>query len=136
MHDKSHVFFDTMVLLGTPNINQTKKPIHLVGYNIDGKSYWVATDRFDLLAEQVALIYKLRWDIESFFAWWKRHLNVYHLFARSKNGLMVQILSGLITYLLLVSPSGMVETPRLQAKKSLKLSLCDVTKSVLILKQT
>jgi len=30
-----------------------------------------------------------------------RHLKVYHLFARSKNGLMVQILSGLITYLLL-----------------------------------
>lgn len=101
MHDKSHVFFDAMVLLGTPNVNQTKKPVHLVGYDIEGKSYWVATDRFDLLAEQVALVYKLRWDIESFFAWWKRHLKVYHLFARSKNGLMVQILSGLITYLLL-----------------------------------
>ena len=101
VHENSHVFFDAMVLLGTPNVNQTKKPVHLVGYTIDGKSYWVATDRFDLLAEQVALVYKLRWDIESFFAWWKRHLNVYHLFARSKNGLMVQILSGLITYLLL-----------------------------------
>ena len=61
----------------------------------------VATDRFDLSAEQVALIYKLRWNIETFFGWWKRHLHVYHLFARSKNGLMVQILSGLITYLLL-----------------------------------
>jgi len=97
----SIVFFDAMVLLGTPKVNQTQKPIHLVGYNIAGKSYWVATDRFDLLAEQVALVYKLRWDIESFFAWWKRHLKVYHLFARSKNGLMVQILSGLITYLLL-----------------------------------
>ncbi len=99
--ENSHVFFDAMVLLGTPDVNQTKKPIHLVGYSIEGKSYWVATDRFDLLAEQVALVYKLRWDIESFFAWWKRHLKVYHLFARSKNGLMVQILSGLITYLLL-----------------------------------
>ena len=99
--ENSHVFFDAMVLLGTPDVNQTKKPIHLVGYNIEGKSYWVATDRFDLSAEQVALVYKLRWDIESFFAWWKRHLKVYHLFARSKNGLMVQILSGLITYLLL-----------------------------------
>ena len=52
-------------------------------------------------AELVVLVYKLRWDVESFFAWWKRHLNVYHLFARSENGLMVQILSGLITYLLL-----------------------------------
>jgi hypothetical protein len=99
--ENSIVFFDAMVLLGTPNVNQTQKPVHLVGYNIEGKSYWVATNRFDLLAEQVALVYKLRWDIESFFAWWKRHLKVYHLFARSKNGLMVQILSGLITYLLL-----------------------------------
>jgi len=88
-------------LLGTPNVNQTEKPVRLVGYIVDGNSYWVATDRFDLSAEQVALIYKLRWDIESFFAWWKRHLKVYHLFARSKNGLMVQILSGLITSLLL-----------------------------------
>ena len=101
LQENSHVFFDAKVLLGTPNVNQTKEPARLVGYVVDGKQYWVATDRYDLTAEQVALVYKLRWDIETFFAWWKRHLNVYHLFARSKNGLMVQILSGLITYLLL-----------------------------------
>ncbi len=101
VQDGSHVFFDAKVLLGTSNVNQTKEPLRLVGYIIEGKKYWVATDRFDLSAEQVALVYKLRWDVESFFAWWKRHLNVYHLFARTPNGMMVQILSGLITYLLL-----------------------------------
>lgn len=101
VQEESHVFFDAKVLLGTPNVNQTKEPVRLVGYVIEGKQYWVATDRYDLTAEQVAQVYKLRWDVESFFAWWKRHLNVYHLFARSENGLMVQILSGLITYLLL-----------------------------------
>lgn len=101
LSEKSNVFFDAKVVLGTPNVNQTKKPVRLVGYTVDDKNYWIATDRFDLTAEQVALVYKLRWDIEKFFAWWKRHLKVYHLFARSKNGLMVQILSGLITYLLL-----------------------------------
>jgi len=97
----SHVFFDAKVVLGTPNINQTETPVRLVGYSVADKNYWIATDRFDLNAKQVALVYKLRWNIEKFFGWWKRHLNVYHLFARSKNGLMVQILSGLITYLLL-----------------------------------
>ena len=61
----------------------------------------IATDRHDLTAEQIASIYKLRWTIESFFKWWKKHLKVYHLIARSKYGLMVQILGGLITYLLL-----------------------------------
>jgi len=60
-----------------------------------------ATDRFDLTAEQVAFVYKLRWDIEKFFGWWKQHLNVYHVIARSAHGLMAQTLGGLITYLLL-----------------------------------
>jgi len=101
LQEGSHIFYDAKVLLGNPHINQTKESLRLVGYIVEGKEYWVATDRFDLSAEQIALIYKLRWDIESFFAWWKRHLKVYHLFARSKNGMMVQILSGLITYLLL-----------------------------------
>jgi hypothetical protein len=95
------IFYDAVVLLGTKGQNQTKKPVRVVGYRVDGKDYWVATDRHDLTAEQVAFVYKLRWDVERFFAWWKRHLRVYHLIARSRYGLMVQILSGLITYLLL-----------------------------------
>ena len=97
----SNIFYDAIVLLGTPGVNQTKKPLRLVAYTVDGTKYWVATSRYDLTAEQIAFIYKLRWDIEKFFAWWKRHLKVYHLIARSEYGLMVQILAGLITYLLL-----------------------------------
>jgi len=97
----SNIFYDAYVLLGTPKVNQTKNTVRLIGYRVDGTKYWVATNRFDLSAEQIAYIYKLRWNIEKFFAWWKRHLKVYHLIARSEHGLMVQILSGLITYILL-----------------------------------
>jgi len=98
----SIVFYDAEVLLGTvENNNQTENSVRLVGYRVDGVDYWVATDRRDLTAEQIAKIYKLRWQIENFFAWWKRHLRVYHLIAKSEYGLMVQILGGLITYLLL-----------------------------------
>ena len=97
----SIIFYDAKVLLGQAGVNQTVTPLRLVGYKVGSKKYWVATDRFDLTAEQIALIYKLRWEIEKFFAWWKRHLRVYHLISRSSHGLMIQILSGLITYLLL-----------------------------------
>lgn len=97
----SIVFFDAMVLLGTAGINQSQRPLRLVGYEVNRVKYWIATNRYDLTAEQIAQAYKLRWNIENFFAWWKRHLKVYHLIARSSYGLMVQILSGLITYLLL-----------------------------------
>src|SRR3972149_1682906 len=98
---KGIVFFDAVVLLGTTAINQTEREVRLVGYRVDGVDYWVATDRHDLTAEQIAFAYKLRWNIEIFFGWWKRHLKVYHLISRSQYGLMVQMLAGLITYILL-----------------------------------
>ena len=97
----NYIFKDSLVLLGTPGINRTHKPVRVVGYKIAGVKYYVATDRLDLTAAQVATVYKLRWDIETFFKWWKKHLKVYHLIARSQYGLMVQILGGLITYLLM-----------------------------------
>lgn len=97
----SRVFYDAMVLLGTPGVNQTEKELRVVGYRVDNKVYWVATNRYDLSAEEITTVYKLRWNIEIFFGWWKRHLKVYHLIARSEHGLMTQILAGLITYLLL-----------------------------------
>jgi Transposase DDE domain len=98
---RSPVFCDAVCLLGTKGQNQTEQPVRVVGYRVGKKSYWVATDRHDLCAQDVALAYKLRWNIEIFFGWWKRHLKVYHLISRSRHGLMVQILAGLITYLLL-----------------------------------
>jgi hypothetical protein len=95
------VFYDAVVLLGTPGINRTERELRLVGYKVANINYWIATDRHDLTAEQIAFAYKLRWNIEIFFGWWKRHLKVYHLISRSKYGLMIQMLAGLITYILL-----------------------------------
>lgn len=99
--EDSIVFYDAVVLLGTKGTTLTEKELRVVGYRVDDTDYWIATSRHDLTAEQVAQVYKLRWTIETFFGWWKRHLKVYHLIARSKYGLMVQLLGGLITYLLL-----------------------------------
>ena len=95
------MFSDAVCLLGTKGQNQTEQPVRVVGCRVGKKPYWVATDRHDLSAADIALAYKLRWNIEIFFGWWKRHLKVYHLISRSRHGLMVQILAGLITYLLL-----------------------------------
>jgi hypothetical protein len=59
----SIVFYDATVLLGTAGINQTERPLRLVGYEVDNVRYWIATNRYDLSAEQIEAVYKLRWDI-------------------------------------------------------------------------
>lgn len=97
----SIVFYDAIVILGALKKQQTKKEVRVVGYRVGGKKYWIATDRYDLSSEDIANAYKLRWNVEVFFGWWKRHLKVYHLIARSQYGLTMQILAGLITYILL-----------------------------------
>jgi len=101
INPESFIFHDALVYLGTRGVNQTKNKIRVIGYRVNGKEYWIASDLYELPAEKIAEIYKARWSIEKFFGWWKRHLKVYHIIARSRHGLTVQILAGLITYLLL-----------------------------------
>jgi len=95
------IFFFAKVRLGEA-ARRMKHPLFLIGFRSRGKNYWVVTDRADLSAEQIAFIFALRWQIESFFAWWKKHLNVYHLLSRNRHGVLLQLLAGLVTYLLLL----------------------------------
>ncbi len=95
------MFSFSKVILGDKN-HQMRHPVYLVGFRVRRKVYLVATDRADLTAEQIAFIYSLRWEIEKLFSWWKRHLKVYHLISRNLNGMLLQLLAGLITYLLLI----------------------------------
>lgn len=95
------IMSDELVILGSSDKTYTLTPVRLVVFRVRQKVYWIATNRFDLTAEQVAYVYRLRWAIEVFFGWWKRFMRVYHLISRSRYGLAVQLLAGLITYLLL-----------------------------------
>jgi hypothetical protein len=78
------VFYDALCFLGTPGVNQTEKEVPVIAYRVGPKTYRIATNRYDHpTAEQVATIYKLRWEIEVFFSRWKRLLKGYHLIAPS-----------------------------------------------------
>lgn len=97
----TNLFFFAKVRLGDAAHRMTP-PLFLIGFKNRGKVYWIVTDRQDLSAEQLAFIFALRWEIESFFAWWKKHLDVYHLLSRNPHGVLLQLLAGLVTYLLLL----------------------------------
>jgi hypothetical protein len=67
---------------------------------------WLLTDRLDIPAESLALLYKYRWQIEIFFRWLKCTLGCRHLLAQSENGIEIQMYAALIASLLVVLWTG------------------------------
>lgn len=64
------------------------------------KTIVLVTDRLDLEADLIALLYSSRWKIEIFFRWLKCTLGCKKLLAESQNGAALQIYSALISCLL------------------------------------
>ena len=67
----------------------------------NGEQFYIVTNRFDLAAEEIAQIYRLRWTIETFFKWIKQHLTIKKFFGTSFNAVLNQIYSALILFCLL-----------------------------------
>ena len=61
----------------------------------------ICTDRLDLPADVIALIYKCRWQIEIFFRFFKHILGCRHLLSYCDNGIELQIYAAIITCLLI-----------------------------------
>lgn len=57
------------------------------------------TDNFSLTALQIAMLYKLRWQIELFFKWIKGHLKIKVFWGESENAVRTQIWVAVCTYL-------------------------------------
>jgi hypothetical protein len=75
-------------------------------------TFLLATDRTDLSAEVIVLLYKKRWDIELFFRWFKCILGCTHLIAHSQNGVAIQVYCALIASLLITIWTGRKPTKR------------------------
>jgi len=66
-----------------------------------GESLLVATDIMDVEAEVIALIYKHRWAIETFFRFFKHILGCRHLLSHCTNGIEIQTYSAIIACMLI-----------------------------------
>jgi putative transposase len=60
----------------------------------------LATNDLESSALEIAQRYKERWGIELFFKWIKQHLRIKQFLGRSENAVRIQILTALISYLL------------------------------------
>jgi hypothetical protein len=66
-----------------------------------GKILRIVTNDLDAPADEIAELYKRRWQIELFFRWVKQTLKIGHFFGTSENAVRIQIAVALIAYLLL-----------------------------------
>lgn len=70
-------------------------------YDFESKrNFTFLTNNKDLTAEQIALLYKNRWQVELFFKWIKQHLKVKSFWGTSENAVRIQIYSAIIAYCL------------------------------------
>ena len=70
-------------------------------YDDESKRNFVfLTNNTDLTAEQIALLYKNRWQVELFFKWIKQHLKIKSFWGTSENAVRIQIYSAIIAYCL------------------------------------
>ena len=77
-----------------------------------GETILIVTDRLDLPAVVIALLYQYRWQIEIFFRFFKHGLGCRHLLSHCKNGIELQTYSAIIACLLIALWTGRKPTLR------------------------
>jgi hypothetical protein len=82
--------------------NPLQVPVREIRVIIDtGKILRIVTNDLDAPADEIADLYKQRWQIELFFRWVKQTLRIKHFVGISENAVRIQIAVALITYLIL-----------------------------------
>jgi IS4 transposase len=69
--------------------------------NDAGKELRIVTNDLDSPAQEIADLYKQRWQIELFFRWIKQVLKIKHFIGLSENAVRIQIAVALIAFLIL-----------------------------------
>ncbi|ANS73975.1 transposase [Paenibacillus yonginensis] len=101
LSEGSSVIRDITCQLGTTQCRSEKRHRVVIFRDFEGREIRVVTDLMGITAEQIALIYKARWQIEVFFRWIKQHLNIPKLFGTTENAVYGQLFCALIVFVLL-----------------------------------
>ncbi len=93
------------------------------------RNFIFLTNNFELPSEQIAFLYKNRWQIELFFKWIKQHLKIKAFWGTSENAVRIQVFSAIITYCLvaIIKTQFKIERSTYEILQVLSISLLDKT---------
>jgi hypothetical protein len=105
-----HINYSETVEIAVEGKKKTKKVkqkktlcLRLVFYKDEqGRKYRFITNNWEITDEEVALIYKCRWSIETTFKKLKQNFQLTYFYSDTENGIKAQVWCTLIAYLLLL----------------------------------
>ncbi len=91
------------------------------------RTFVYLTNNMEITSEQVALLYKNRWQVELFFKWIKQHLKIKSFWGTTENAVRIQIYCAIITYCLvaIVEKDLKLNRPTYEVLQILGISLLD-----------
>ncbi len=132
---KAGIIFDRTVIAGSSEKlrEDFKQPLRLIAVECQphlkrgqgprqSEMILIATDRLDLDAEVIALLYQKRWAIEIFFRFFKHVLGCRHLLSLCENGIELQMYAAIIACMLISLWTG--KKPTLRTYEMLCWHLC------------
>ena len=93
------------------------------------RTFVFLTNNMVLTAQEVALLYKNRWQVELFFKWIKQHLKIKTFWGNSENAVRIQVYTAIITYCLvaIVGNDLKIDRSTYEILQVLGISLLDKT---------
>lgn len=93
------------------------------------RTFVFLTNNMSLTAQEIALLYKNRWQVELFFKWIKQHLKIKTFWGYSENAVRIQIYTAIITYCLvaIVGHDLKIDRSTYEILQILGISLLDKT---------
>jgi putative transposase len=100
--DGFRIIDDAEVVLASKGDSRLPIPLRRIRVKRDkGGTITLITNDLDRSAVEIAALYKGRWQIELLFRWIKQHLNIRKFLGTNDNAIRLQIVAGMIAYLLL-----------------------------------
>lgn len=102
----------------------------VVYYDKDtNRTFVYLTNNMELIPEQIALLYKNRWQVELFFKWIKQHLKVKTFWGTTENAFRIQIYCAIISYCLvaIIEKELMINRSTYEVLQIFGISLLDKT---------
>ena len=93
------------------------------------REFMFLTNAMDLTAQQIADLYKNRWQIELFFKWLKQHLKIKKFWGTTENAVRIQIAAAITAYCLvaIVQHDMKLKRSTYEVLQVLSISLTDKT---------